>query len=199
MSASSCTPPESVKTALAPLISRWNGRYPSGSMGRMVFDDTRSSHMPYDASFSFVRGCTGNTTGRGHDATPSRIAESTALSSVFSALCTVSTTYSRGMSPLSAASIRSMLFFNVSIMMFPTRNILFREMPSLMRLSTAFSVGANRICDTRSTSTLFISSGMRMSNERYPDSICATGMCSFTSPRAAASVEFTSPTTITRS
>jgi len=44
-----------------------------------------------------------------------------------------------------------------------------------------------------------ISSGIVRSKLRRPASTCATGICNLTAAKAAAIVEFTSPTTINRS
>ena len=74
----------------------------------------------------------------------------------------------------------------------PTTTVL-PASPSAARCSAPTAVGVRSRSAAWSVRTRLISSGMARLKERSPASRWATGMCSLTAARAAASVEFVSP------
>ncbi len=84
-------------------------------------------------------------------------------------------------------------------MTLPTRWIRSAGWPSAKRLSTASGDEARRSSLTLSVTSRFTSSGIVQSRLRNPDSTWATRAGDLAATRAAAMVEFTSPTTTTTS
>ncbi len=84
-------------------------------------------------------------------------------------------------------------------MTLPTKWTLFAGMPSRARFSLPAGSVVKSRSEIASVRMRLISSGMPRSKLRRPASTCATGRPSLTAVRAAATVEFTSPTTSTTS
>ena len=78
-------------------------------------------------------------------------------------------------------------------MVLPTKRILLRGIPSRTRFRSPSSEGVSKRSAIWSVNTRFISSGILRSNERKPDSTCATLTPTLLHTRAAATVELTSP------
>src|SRR6185503_2443864 len=199
---SSCSPPESVRVKVASFQRLRNSMYESGGVRQTP--GPRSAACPF--SLARVRGWTGKISGSSRETSPSARTRraSVAGSSTLEARCSVTTPYRwkrffRSEDPRLAVPRRSVWYTRLSTMTWPTWKMRSQALPSRTRLSTAAGSVTKKKSEIESVTMRLISSGIARSRLRSPASTCATGMPAFLATMAQASVELTSPTTITRS